>query len=43
MKTRASIIATAIAVSGLALSLSAIGAPLSDLPAMHKDRAKSPT
>ncbi len=37
MKTRAAIIAAAIAVSGLALSPGAISAPIQDLPAMHKE------
>lgn len=36
MKTRASVIATAIAVSGLTLALNAIGAPASHMPATHK-------
>jgi len=37
MKTRPSVIATAIAVSGLALSLGASGAPTMNLPATHKE------
>jgi hypothetical protein len=36
MKSRASMIATAIAVSGLTLALDAIGAPASDVPATHR-------
>jgi len=36
MKTRSSLIATAIAVSGLTLTLNAIGAPASHAPATHK-------
>jgi hypothetical protein len=36
MKTRASVIATAIAVSGLALTLNANGAPASAVPATQK-------
>ena len=36
MKSRASVIATAIAVSGLTLALNAIGAPASHVPATHK-------
>jgi hypothetical protein len=39
MKTRASIIATAVAVSGLALSLPAAAAPERNLPAAHKEGA----
>ncbi len=35
MKTKASIITTAIAVSGLTLTLNAIGAPASHMPATH--------
>ncbi len=36
MKSRASVIATAIAVCGLTLALNAIGAPASHVPATHK-------
>ena len=36
MKTRAPVIATAIAVSGLTLALNAIGAPAGRVPATHK-------
>lgn len=39
MKTRATVIATAIAVSGLSFALNAIGAPESDAPAMHNQGA----
>ena len=36
MKSRASVIATAIAVSGLTLALNAAGAPATHMPATHK-------
>ena len=36
MKSRASVIATAIALSGLTLAVNAIGAPASHVPATHK-------
>lgn len=36
MKSRTSVIATAVAVSGMTLALNAIGAPASHVPAAHK-------